>query len=84
MIQVQTASFVSFSHLLRDIDATQQIALRDTIRAFISWGDARHSLVLAQDILDNFIAPPQSDDERLLHSRLVDFANRNLYVCLET
>lgn len=81
---VQSVSFVSFSHLMRDIDMIQQISLRNTMRAYISWGDVRHSLILAQDILDNFIATPQTDDERLVYSRLVDVANRNLFVCLET
>lgn len=81
---VQSVSFVSFSHLMRDIDMIQQITLRNTMRAYISWGDVRHSLILAQDMLDNFIATPQTDDERLVYSRLVDVANRNLFVCLET
>jgi len=81
---VQSVSFVSLSHLMRDIDMIQQISLRNTMRAYISWGDVRHSLILAQDILDNFIATPQTDDERLVHGRLVDVANRNLFVCLET
>lgn len=81
---VQSVSFVSFSHLMRDIDMIQQISLRNTMRAYISWGDVRHSLILAQDMLDNFIATPQTDDERLVYSRLVDVANRNLFVCLET
>ena len=83
-LQPETLKYVPYTTLTRGLQKPVCDSVLETLRAYMNWGDVRHSLVLATDLLHElYEGEGASGDDAILYERLANL-DKEVYIDLET
>ena len=83
-MHIRTLKYVSWTDLTKGLNELLMDSISSSIGDSVTWGDARHTLIFAFDILDNInVDDSDSNDEKELIKRL-ESLDGDIYICMET
>lgn len=83
-MQIKTVKFVSWTTLTDGLNDLLMDAISSGIGDRVTWGDARHTLILASDIIEDAnIEDSDSADEKEFLNRLKSL-DADTFICMET
>jgi hypothetical protein len=83
-LQKRTVTFVSWSNLVQDLDDDFCVAASSGIGDSVTWGDARHTLILARDILANLELDYEDGESGIAFKQRLESLGDDCYIDMET
>ena len=83
-LQKKSVTFVSWSSLVSDLDDDFCEAVSASIGDNVSWGDSRHTLILASDILANCDLDYEDGESGIIFKNRLETLGDDLFIDMET
>lgn len=83
-LQTRTVTFISISSLLSDLERDFCEAVWATIGNNVTWGDARHTLILARDVLADLDLDFEDGESGVTFLNRIKSLDADCYIDMET